>query len=175
MDQRGFRVVQIGDVVSKGFAKQDVPVERLAIPYQRQQVASRQRVRDLHSGGTEDRRDDVDPAHQIVVPNRFDHARPTEHQRLADPPLVRRLLGSRRVIGRIGTLDPTVIADVNDQRVFAKPLVLDPLQQLAAGLIKPLTHRVILGDERGLDQLEVFVEQPLRRVVGRVGQEWRVP
>ena len=62
------------------------------------------------------------------------------------------------IIGAGAGGGPTVVTDVEEDCVLAQLAIVDQFHQLAAGLIKPLAHRVILRDVHGTTFGRVFFE-----------------
>ena len=56
------------------------------------------------------------------------------------------LLGSWSVASFVFTLDPAVVTDVINDGIIRDAFCIQVIDQLAAGFVKPLAHRVVFGD-----------------------------
>ena len=175
MDERGLGVLDVGDVVGEGLAEEGVALDPGAVPQVRQEVQPRQAVRGLRSRGGEQGRRQVQARTQLGPLRRLQLPRPAEQDRRAHAALVGAALGAPGVAADLGLLDPAVVGDVGDQRVLGDALLVEEREQLAAGLVEPGAHREVPRDGLGAPLLLVGLQQPRGRVVGRVGQEGRVP
>ena len=131
--------------------------------------------RRLEAGGREDGWRQVDTADERLVTGRLQLARPAQHDGRTDAAVIGRSLGTYVAAARLDLLDPAVVGHENDERIVAELLLVDVTQQLAAGLIEPLAHRLVARHVNGLALRLVFRQQPLRRIVGRVRKKGRVP
>ena len=72
-------------------------------------------------------------------------------------------------------LNPAIVRHINDQGIVPNPSAFQAIQELPAGLVKPLAHGVVLGNEFAVHQLFVFVEQARGRCMGRMRQKGGIP
>ena len=72
-------------------------------------------------------------------------------------------------------LNPAIVRNINDQGIVPNASAFQTIQELPAGLVKPLAHGVVLGNEFAVHQLFVFVEQARGRRMGRMRQKGGIP
>ena len=65
-------------------------------------------------------------------------------------------------------LNPAIVRNINDQGIVPNTSAFQAIQELPAGLVKPLAHGVVLGNEFAVHQLFVFFEQALGGRVRRM-------
>ena len=101
--------------------------------------------------------------------------RPGEHDGCANPALVGRLLGARRISVSFWILDPAIVGNVYDQGIVPEVSFLKNVDELSAGFVKPLTSGIILGNANGKALFLVPFEKALRRIMRSMGEKHAIP
>ena len=164
--------VEVDGVVREDLAEDGRPaLDRGLVP----QVDALHRRRGLEADGGEDRRGEVDREDGPIRDARSDLPRPADEDRRAEAAVVGRLLRARGEAVGVGVLDPAVVGEEDDDRVLGEPLLVEVVEELAAGLVEPLAHGPVLGHLRRLGLALVLVEEPRGGRVRRVRHHRGVP
>ena len=117
---------------------------------------------------------DIDTAAQFWTLRGSDFTRPGEHDRRSRSGLVRTAFGMTVIAISVFPLNPAIVRNINDQGIVPNASAFQTIQELPAGLVKPLAHGVVLGNEFAVHQLFVFVEQ-VRAAYGAYEAERGIP
>ena len=85
------------------------------------------------------------------------------------------MLGAGGIPASFRILDPSIVGDVDYYGVVAQFALFQNIDQLPAGLVKPGTHGIVLGDGQGKTHFPIGLEQALGWVVGGMRKEDSVP
>ena len=126
------------------------------------------------SGGGQNGRDEIDRRTEFRAVGCGNRSRPAEHEWRSCAVFIRAAFGSRCVAALFG-LNPSVVTDVEYERVFFDARLVDVIDQRSAGFIEPFTHRVVLRDSL-VDSLRlVLLQQSCWRSVWSMRHKWCVP
>lgn len=149
-----------------------------------EEVYSGQIVGGLESCCGSDRGKEVDGVGEVGRAGGAYSGRPGQQDRRANAVFVGRAFRAQsvsgperliRVVGVLGARNPTVVADVDDQRVLGQSFCIQIAEKCTASLVEPCAHRVVLGDIFRPTGSLVVRQKAIGRIVRRMGKKGRIP
>lgn len=183
VEKAGRRIIDVGNIVFENLTEDGVTIDFAVGGDDVEQILSRHFRRGFDTAGVKNRRNQVDAADKGFILRRLDLPGPAQHDRCSYATFVRAtfalgcegLIPAGGEIGFRGLLNPAVIGDVDDKRLFAQSPLIETAHEFATGFVEPFAHRIVFCEFNGSIGGAILGEETLGRIMRCVWQERGVP